>query len=111
MITRGSDLFNVNCSPCHGDQAAGENPARVIGGNKPDGGYWAPALNGTAHAWHHSPAFLFQRIKNGSPQQGSPMRGWKGRLSDQEIHAVIAYFQSLWPENRRQRYRQRFAGK
>ena len=108
MIARGRELFNANCSTCHRAQAEGENPAGVFYGKKPDGSYWVPALNGTAHTWHHSPDGLFQQIKRGSSQLGSPMRGWKGRLSDREIHAVIAYFQSLWPEDLRQRYRQTF---
>ncbi len=111
LIARGKKLFNVNCSPCHGAQAVGENPARVNGGRKPEGSYWAPALNGTAHAWHHPPDDLFRRIKNGSFLRGSPMPIWNGRLSDQEIHSVIAYFQSLWPANLRKGYRERFARK
>lgn len=111
FIARGKKLFNVNCSPCHGAQAVGENPARVNGGSKPGGSYWAPALNGTAHAWHHPPDDLFRRIKNGSFLRGSPMPSWNRRLSDQEIHSVIAYFQSLWPANLRKGYRERFARK
>ena len=110
FIARGENLFNVNCSRCHGAQAVGENPAKLNGGKKPDGSYWAPALNGAGHAWHHSRDVLFKHIKDGSPLRESPMPSWKGRLLDQEIRAVIAYFQSLWPAKTRKWYRERFGG-
>jgi mono/diheme cytochrome c family protein len=28
------------------------------------------------------------------------MPGWRGKLSDDEIEAVIAWMQSLWPDDR-----------
>ncbi len=62
----GENIFAKYCASCHGDQAVGENPLKVAGGQKPGGGYWAPALNGTAHAWHHPPDALFQTVKEGS---------------------------------------------
>lgn len=109
LISRGAELFALNCATCHGTAAIGENAAAVKGGSKPGGGYWAPALNGTAHAWHHPPDGLFQVIKEGSPARDSSMRGWKGSMSDREIHGVIAYMQSLWPEALRKKYHAAFS--
>jgi len=83
QITSGSKLFATNCAGCHGDNADGKL-------NK------APALNGTAHAWHHSNFGLFQTIKEGSTAKDSPMKGWKDKLTDDEIESIIRYFQSLW---------------
>jgi len=100
----GEALFAANCASCHGIQAVGENPSKLSGGEKEEGGYWAPALNGTAHAWHHPPAVLFQTIKKGSMAQDSPMRAFEGRLSDDQIRSIIGYLQSLWPEEIRERY-------
>lgn len=107
MIALGERLFAQNCSPCHGKKAVGENPAMPLGGwNK--AGPIAPALNGSGHAWHHPPRYFFQTIRNGSAMQGTRMIGWVGRMSDVEILAVIAYFQSLWPTHIKDAYRQRF---
>lgn len=108
QIRRGQAVFRENCAVCHGADASGENPEHWAGGFKDDGGYWAPALDGTAHAWHHSPASLFDTIKNGSPAADSSMRGWDGKISDADICAVIAYLLSLWPEAKRRAYWERF---
>jgi mono/diheme cytochrome c family protein len=107
IIALGGRLFAQNCRPCHGSKAVGENPATPLGGwNK--AGPIAPALNGSGHAWHHPPRYFFQTIRNGSTMQGTRMIGWAGRMSDAEIVAVIAYFQSLWPPHIKDAYRQRF---
>ncbi len=111
LVVGGEKLFAKYCAVCHGRKAIGENPDKLNGGRKPEGGYWAPALNGTAHAWHHSPDGLFKVIKDGSPAKDSNMGGWKERMSDREIHSVIAYVQSLWPESLRQRYNEAFSSK
>lgn len=106
LSKRGETLFAQNCAVCHGDKAVGENPRFLKGGEKPGGSYWAPALNGTAHAWHHPPDALFQIIKDGSRARNSPMRGWGDLLDDQDIHSLLAYLQSLWPDPLRRRYEQ-----
>lgn len=106
VIGAGGNLYAKNCAVCHGVNAQGENPQQRMGGEKPPNSYWAPALNGSAHAWHHPPTMLFNIVKKGSPVENSPMRGWKGQMSDGEIHSVLAYMQSLWPDPIRLRYRQ-----
>jgi putative ABC transport system substrate-binding protein len=107
-IAHGQRLFAQNCSPCHGQHAVGENPTNPMGGWNLQVGPVAPALNGTGHAWHHEPEYLFQTVRNGSLVQGSRMRGWKGTMSDYDIVAVIAYFQSLWPPRLQQAYTHRY---
>lgn len=98
MIAMGKTLFAKNCQACHGDNAQGQDPLQAKGGQRADGSYIAPALNGTAHSWHHPTAALFKLIKDGSPAKDSPMRSWSDKMSDEEIHATIAFFRSLWPE-------------
>jgi mono/diheme cytochrome c family protein len=107
-IAHGQRLFAQNCSPCHGKEAVGENPASPMGGWHPQVGPVAPALNGTGHAWHHPPRYLFDTVRNGSTVKGSRMVGWAGAMSDYDILAVIAYFQSLWPANIQKAYRHRY---
>ena len=108
-IAQGQELFGKNCAACHGKEAEGENRAHFRGGRKDDGGYWAPALNGYAHTWHHPPQMLFSIIKDGSPAEGSPMKGWKDKMTDEEIRAVLTYLRSIWPKSIRDKYEQNHA--
>lgn len=103
-LAMGERLYRQNCATCHGGDAQGENPFSPGGGRKPGGGYIAPALNGSAHTWHHPPEALYRMVSEGSPVQDSPMRGWEGRMSDEEINSVLSYVRSLWPEGIRRRY-------
>ena len=104
-IDFGQTLFVQNCMACHGEKAKGENIFNHQGGQKPDGSYFAPALNGTAHAWHHPPDMLFSIVKDGSADPKSQMKGWRGRMGDREIHSILAYVRSLWPPEISYRYR------
>ncbi len=106
-INTGAQLFAKNCASCHGPGARGQDPQQPMGGTLPNGGYLAPALNGTGHAWHHPNEMLFNIIKNGSIADDSSMLGFKGKLSDDEIVMVIQYFKSLWPPEIQMRHAQR----
>ena len=104
VVAEGERLFATNCAVCHGAAAIGQDPSQPMGGYGSDGAMLAPALNGQGHDWHHPPEDLFRQIKLGSPIPGSTMVAWEGRLTDLEIVAVMAYFQSLWSEAIRSRY-------
>ena len=108
VIAQGERLFVQNCAVCHGQQAEGENTEIPMGGTKQSGGYLAPALNGTGHAWHHPPDMLFQIIRDGSAAENSVMVGWTGRMTDAEIHTVVAYLRSLWPPEIKGGYNRRY---
>lgn len=106
-LETGARVFKQNCSACHGPGAIGENPRMPKGGTKPDGVYLAPALNGTGHAWHHPDEMLFEIIKNGSAAKESPMRGFAGIMTEEEMMSVLQYIKSLWPEKIRRFHAQR----
>jgi mono/diheme cytochrome c family protein len=106
----GQALFNRNCSVCHGGEAVGQDPAHPNGGWREDNSPLAPALNGTAHSWHHEPEVLFDYVKSGSVDPTSPMPSFGKKLNDAEIRAIVHYFQSLWPEKVRRIYDERFPG-
>ena len=110
-IRLGEALYGRNCAICHGEAGVGETPAKANGGRKPDGGYIAPAHNGNGHTWHHPPDVLFTIVKNGSSASDSSMKGWKGRLKDEEIRAILGYIFSLWPPDLRERYVQAHGAK
>ena len=103
-LSHGSELFTQNCSSCHGVEGVGQNPESPNGGMLDGGGYLAPALNGTGHAWHHPNSVLFKTIKHGSIASDSSMRAFSNRLSDKEIVMIIHYFKSLWPDPIREKH-------
>lgn len=94
-LAQGKKVFDANCAACHGSQGQGAPNWQKPG---PDGKYPAPPLNGTGHAWHHPMAALQQTIRNGTQRIGGSMPPWKDTLSEEEIQAVIYWFQSHWPD-------------
>ena len=98
QIALGEQLYSENCLSCHGAKATVENPVQSRGGQKDEGSYLAPALNGKGHAWHHPNEMLYSIVKDGSIAKDSPMQGFKDKLSDEDIVAVLQYVKSLWPD-------------
>lgn len=94
-VMRGGRLYAQNCSQCHGQLAQGAPQWQKPG---PDGKYPAPPLNGTGHAWHHPLAALKATIRDGTLRMGGSMPPWRDKLSEEDIQAIIAWFQSHWPE-------------
>jgi len=105
IVDYGNGLFQQNCALCHGQNAEGTTEWK-----KPDanGNYPPPPLNGSAHAWHHSIPQLAKSIKQGGIELGGVMPPFADQLSDQQVLAVIAYFQSKWPDELYQAWHQRF---
>jgi len=105
QVSKGNQLFQNNCASCHGDQAQG----LVADWKKtlPDGSYPPPPLNGTAHAWHHPMPQLLRTIEQGGVPLGGVMPGFADKLSEKERLAVIAYFQSFWPDQIYQHWKER----
>lgn len=91
---QGATLYAANCAVCHGARAEGASNWQKPGA---DGKYPAPPLNGTGHAWHHPLAVLKTTIKGGTLRLGGSMPAWGDKLSDEDIEAIIAWFQSHWP--------------
>jgi mono/diheme cytochrome c family protein len=95
QIARGGNIFQQHCAQCHGANAEGAPNWHVAG---PDGKYPPPALNGTAHAWHHPLPALKHTIRNGTLVIGGNMPAHADKLSEQDIEDVIAWFQNKWPD-------------
>lgn len=94
QLMRGQALFAQHCAVCHGTHAQGDGNWRQ---RNPDGRFPPPPLNGTGHAWHHPHDWLKEMIRNGSMPQGN-MPAWGNTLNEQQIEDLIAWFQSLWPD-------------
>ena len=95
LIAMGEEVYLRHCRGCHGANGEGAENWRQKG---PDGRYPPPPLNGSGHAWHHPNAVLIDIITNGSAQGQGNMPAWGDKLSSDEIRAVIAWFQSQWPD-------------
>lgn len=96
QVEQGERLFQHYCAECHGGHAQGLAPDWRV--RQADGSYPPPPLNGTAHTWHH-PLSVLQRViqEGGAPYDGK-MPGFKGRLSEAEQLAIIAWFQHFWSD-------------
>lgn len=81
IILLGEQVFEQNCASCHGEQ--GEGHAALA---------QAPALNGSEHSWHHADGQIQTQILQG----GIDMPSFGEILSNEEVVAVIRYFQTLW---------------
>ena len=95
QLSLGEKVYQQNCSRCHGVTAEGNANWRK---RDTDGKFPPPPLNGSGHAWHHPVEVLKAVIKDGSPDGQGNMPAWRDKLSEQEIDAVILWFQSLWPQ-------------
>lgn len=95
-IEEGAALFSQNCAVCHGQNAEATSDWKKTDSN---GIYPPPPLNGSAHAWHHSYDVLKQTIEEGGAKYGGVMPAFGDQLFDQEIDALIAFFQSKWPDD------------
>ena len=95
QVIQGRELFAQHCAGCHGNNAAATPDWRKTDAS---GNYPPPPLNGSAHAWHHPLSVLRETIRRGGVPLGGVMPGFADKLSAQQIDAVIAWFQSLWPD-------------
>ena len=96
---RGATVYAANCAGCHGQKLEGQADWHHlnVAGRLP-----APPLDGTGHGWRHSNAELFHMVKFSVLDQAGPgyrtdMPAFDGRLTDDDIRAVLAYIHAQWP--------------
>ena len=74
---------------------------------KPNGRLPAPPHDVSGHTWHHPNQQLMLITKKGLsavvPGYQSDMPAFESVLSDAEIAAVLAFIQSRWPPDTRER--------
>ena len=91
----GAEIYETHCAECHGQAA--EGAAENWREKNESGVSPPPPLNGTAQAWHQDMGGLRRVIRFGGKPLGGEMPAFGDRLSAEEVDAVIAHFQSLWP--------------
>jgi mono/diheme cytochrome c family protein len=98
-VAIGARIYVEYCAACHGEQGVGETPGSPSAPTDP--GKLAPALDGTAHAWHHDDAWLRTTVQDGTLSRGGRMPAWRDVLSEADIDNVLAYVKSLWSARER----------
>ncbi len=91
--TRGRHTYDEFCASCHGVEGSGET--YTVQALTSRDYISAPALDSSAHAWHHTDEQLATTIREGSPRTVR-MPAWEQVLTKQDINDVIAYIKSLW---------------
>jgi mono/diheme cytochrome c family protein len=99
QVAVGGKLYAEHCGTCHGARLEGQPNwrERMANGRMP-----APPHDESGHTWHHNDRVLFGITKNGlkppyaPPNYESDMPAFAGKLSDEEIRAVLAYISSHW---------------
>lgn len=88
-----------HCASCHGAKLEGQpNWQKKL----PNGRFPAPPHDDSGHTWHHTDEVLFGITKHGPVPPYAPkgyetdMPAFAGKLSDDEIRAVLAYIASNW---------------
>lgn len=98
-VALGAKIYAQNCAACHGSKLEGQPNWR---GRLPNGRMPAPPHDESGHTWHHPDRVLFGITKNGLVPPYAPrgyesdMPGFGGKLTDEEIWAVLAYIKSYW---------------
>ncbi|MFT5193771.1 MAG: mono/diheme cytochrome c family protein [Candidatus Promineifilaceae bacterium] len=100
QLAVGQQVYAENCASCHGENLEGQPDWKIP---NDDGTMKAPPHNEDGHTWHHSDAYLLDRIRYGTQsldaltQSQSNMPAYDTILTDEEIDSVLAYIQSTWP--------------
>jgi mono/diheme cytochrome c family protein len=106
VLMEGEAIYRAECASCHGAQREGQPDWRT---RRPDGRLPAPPHDASGHTWHHPQEQLFAIVKfgmqppNAPPGYVSDMPGYAGKLTDRQIGNVLAWIESQWPAEIRQR--------
>ncbi len=98
-VSLGERVYAQECASCHGAKLEGQPDWRR---RLPSGRLPAPPHDESGHTWHHADRVLFAITQDGLVPPHAPkdyesdMPAYGGRLSDDEIWAVLAYIKSHW---------------
>ena len=98
-VARGAKLYVQHCAACHGAKLEGQPEWRR---RLPNGRMPAPPHDESGHTWHHPDSLLFGITKRGLVAPYAPadyqsdMPAFGGKLTDDEIWAVLSFIKSHW---------------
>lgn len=99
QVALGQKVYAQHCAVCHGAKLEGQPDWRA---RPPNGRMPAPPHDESGHTWHHTDQVIFAITKHGlvppNARKGyeSDMPAFAGKLTDDEIWAVLAYLKSHW---------------
>ena len=90
LIEQGRAVYARDCEVCHGDARTGAG-ATV---NSPPHGR-------TGHTWHHADGQLKAIILGTMEYEGKTMPSFEGKITDEELDAVLEYMKAGWDGEQR----------
>ena len=106
QVALGRGIYSEHCAMCHGANLEGQ-PNWME--RKPNGRLPAPPHDVTGHTWHHPDKQLMLITKKGLsavvPGYQSDRPAFEHVLTDEQIAAVLAFIESHWPPDIRERQR------
>ncbi len=109
VLAVGQRIYVAECASCHGARLEGQPEWRTRGA---DGLLPAPPHDASGHTWHHPDETLFRITKFGvasivgDPNYKTAMPVYEGRLSDEDIIAVLSWIKAQWPADIRGKHDQ-----
>lgn len=107
VVARGRQVYEAQCASCHGARLEGQPNWQQ---RDPSGRLPAPPHDVSGHTWHHPDELLFRITKYGVAKAAnlkdydSAMPAYEGKLSDDEIVAVLSWIKSRWPAEVRRKH-------
>jgi mono/diheme cytochrome c family protein len=107
-LANGRAVYHEHCASCHGANLEGQPDWQTP---LPSGRLPAPPHDASGHTWHHSDRVLFEITKYGTAAvvgsgYESDMLGFGPVLTDDQIHEVLAFLKSKWPQRERRYQRE-----
>ena len=101
QVALGREIYAAHCAMCHGANLEGQ-PDWMTRKRLP-----APPHDVSGHTWHHPDQQLMLITRKGLsavvPGYQSDMPAFDGTLDDRQIADVLAFIQSSWPPDIRER--------
>jgi mono/diheme cytochrome c family protein len=98
-VALGAKAYAQHCAACHGAKLEGQPDWRR---RHPNGRLPAPPHDESGHTWHHPDQMLFGITQKGLVPPYAPkdyesdMPAFGGKLTDDEVWAILAYIKSHW---------------
>lgn len=93
---RGQRIYAEKCRSCHGAGGVGET--YTIQALTEQDYIMAPALDESAHAWHHTDEQLAEMILEGSSRTPRMPAGKNHGISADDARDIVAFIKSLWTQ-------------
>lgn len=102
-VTKGRALYASSCASCHGARGEGAPDWKKSDEN---GVLPPPPHDSSGHTWHHPDGLLLRIIRDGCAAYATAdvpcnMPAFGGRLSDDEIRAIVEFMRGWWSADKR----------